>query len=73
MAVLIKEKEAIFMKQAFPDLLKDSDEALSLLELNINAESSFISEKDIEKALFKQFIKKAPGPDKLNFKTLRLL
>lgn len=72
-AVTIEEKEAIFMKQAFPDLSKESDIALSLSELNINAENSFISEKDIEKALFEQSIKKAPGPDKLNFKALRLL
>jgi hypothetical protein len=39
----------------------------------INAISSFITEEDIEKALFEQFIKKALGLDKLNFKALRLL
>ena len=39
----------------------------------MNTENSFISEKDIEKALFKQSIKKASDPNKLNFKALRLL
>ena len=72
-AITIEEKEAIFMKQAFPDLSKESSAALPLPTLNMNAENSFISEKDIEKALFEQSIKKAPGPDKLNFKALRLL
>jgi hypothetical protein len=49
---IIKEKEEIFRKMVFPNL---------------------IVEEDIEKALFEQSIKKASGPDKLNFKALRLL
>ena len=61
------------MKQAFPDLSKESNEALSLPELNMNTENSFISGKDIEKALFEQSIKKIPDPDKLNFKALHSL
>ena len=61
------------MKQAFPDLSKVLNIALSLSDLAINVEEDFITEKDIEKALFEQLIKKAPGPDRLNFKALRLL
>ena len=73
-ATTVEEKEAIFMKQAFPDLSKASDIALSLSDLVIkNVEKDFITEKDIEKALFEQSVKKAPGPDRLNFKALHLL
>jgi hypothetical protein len=72
MAITIEEKEAIFMNQAFPDLSKESNSTLSVLELNIR-NNDFIIEKEIEKVLFKQSIKKAPGPDKLNFKAIRLL
>jgi hypothetical protein len=43
------------------------------IDSSINAISSFITEEDIEKALFEQSIKKALRPDKLNFKALRLL
>jgi hypothetical protein len=40
---------------------------------SINAISSFITKEDIKKTLFKQFIKTALGPNKLNFKALHLL
>ena len=61
------------MKQAFPDLSESTDSALSFLESAIDIEQDIIAEKDIEKALFKQSIKKAPGSDRLNFKALDLL
>ena len=53
MATTIEEKEAIFMNQAFPDLSKESNSTLSVLELNIR-NNDFITEKEIEKALFEQ-------------------
>jgi hypothetical protein len=32
-----------------------------------------ITESDIQEALFDQSVKKAPGPDRLGFKVIRLL
>ena len=72
-ATTVEEKEAIFMKQAFPDLSNSSNIAISLSDIIIKEETDFIQEEDIRKALFEQSTKKAPGPDKLNFKALRLL
>jgi hypothetical protein len=57
----------------FPDSIVSSINISISRDSSINAISSFIIEEDIEKALFKQFIKKALGPNKLNFKVLRLL
>jgi hypothetical protein len=71
--IIIEEKEEIFRKMAFPDLIASSINIPISNDSSINAISSFITEKDIEKALFKQFIKKASGLNKLNFKALRLL
>jgi hypothetical protein len=71
--ITIKEKETIFRKMAFPDLIASSINISISRDSFINVINSFIIEENIEKALFKQFIKKAPGPDKLNFKALRLL
>jgi Reverse transcriptase (RNA-dependent DNA polymerase)/Endonuclease-reverse transcriptase len=72
-ATTIEEKEEIFRKMAFPDPIASSINIPFSRNSSINAISSFITEEDIEKALFEQSIKKAPGPDKLNFKALRLL
>ena len=72
-ATTIEEKEEIFRKMAFPDPIASSINIPISGDSSINAISSFITEEDIEKALFEQSIKKAPGPDKLNFKALRLL
>jgi hypothetical protein len=58
---------------AFPDLIVSSIDISISRDSSINAFSSFIIEEDIEKTLFKQSIKKALGPNKLNFKALRLL
>jgi hypothetical protein len=71
--ITIKEKEEIFQKMAFPALIISSINIPISRDSSINAINSFIIEEDIEKALFKQFIKKALGSDKLNFKALRLL
>jgi hypothetical protein len=71
--ITIKEKEEIFRKMAFPDLIASSINILISRDSSINAISSFITDEDIEKTLFEQSIKKAPEPDKLNFKALRLL
>ena len=73
-AITIEEKEAIFLKQAFPEPLKATENIeSSFSQLFSQNESISISEKDIQAALFQQSIKKAPGPDRLNFKALRLL
>jgi hypothetical protein len=72
-AIIMKEKEAIFHKMTFPEPMASSINIANSISHSINAISSFIIEEDIEKALYKQSIKKAPGPDKLNFKALRLL
>jgi hypothetical protein len=72
-ATTIKEKETIFRKMTFPDPIASSINIPISRDSSINAISSFITEKDIEKTLFEQSIKKALGPDKLNFKALRLL
>jgi hypothetical protein len=72
-ATIIEEKETIFRKMAFPNPIMSSINISISRDSSINAISSFITEEDIEKTLFKQSIKKAPGPDKLNFKALRLL
>jgi hypothetical protein len=71
--IIIKEKEEIFRKMAFPDSIVSSINIPISRDSSINAISSFIIEEDIEKALFKQSIKKALGLDKLNFKALHLL
>jgi hypothetical protein len=71
--IMIKEKETIFRKIAFLNLIMSFINISISRDLSINAISSFIIEENIEKALFKQFIKKALGPDKLNFKVLYLL
>jgi hypothetical protein len=72
-ATTMKEKKAIFRKMAFPELMTSSINIVDSISHPINAISSFIIEEDIKKALYKQSVKKAPGPDKLNFKALRLL
>jgi hypothetical protein len=70
---IIEEKEEIFRKMTFPDSIVSSINISISRDFFINAISSFIIEENIEKALFEQSIKKALGPDKLNFKALRLL
>jgi hypothetical protein len=72
-ATTIKEKETIFRKMAFPEPIMSFINIATAINPSINAISSFITKEDIEKALFKQSIKKALGPNKLNFKALRLL
>jgi hypothetical protein len=72
-AITIKEKEEIFRKMAFLEPIASSINIATTVDPSINAISSFIIEEDIEKALFEQSIKKALGPDKLNFKALHLL
>jgi hypothetical protein len=69
----MKEKEAIFHKMAFLEPMASSINIVDSISHPINAISSFIIEEDIEKALYKQSIKKASGLDKLNFKALHLL
>jgi hypothetical protein len=69
----MEEKEAIFRKMAFPEPMASSINIADSISHPINAISSFITEEDIEKALYEQSVKKAPGSDKLNFKALCLL
>jgi hypothetical protein len=72
-ATIIEEKEEIFRRMAFPEPITSSINIATTIDPSINAISSFITEKDIEKALLKQSIKKASRPDKLNFKAIHLL
>jgi hypothetical protein len=50
---IIKEKEEIFQKMAFPASIISSINIPISRDSSINAISSFIIEEDIEKALFK--------------------
>jgi hypothetical protein len=50
--ITIKEKEEIFRKMAFLELIASSINIATAIDPSINAISSFITEKDIEKALF---------------------
>jgi hypothetical protein len=72
-ATTIKEKEEIFRKMTFLESIASSINIATTKDPSINAISSFITKEDIEKALSEQSIKKALGPDKLNFKALYLL
>jgi hypothetical protein len=72
-ATTIEEKEEIFRRMAFLEPIASSINIATTIDSSINAISSFITEKDIEKALLEQSIKKALGPDKLNFKAIHLL
>ena len=72
MTTTIKKKEIIFINQTFPDLSKELNSTPSVLELKVR-KNDFITEKEMEKVLFKELIKKTPELDKLNFKTIRLL
>jgi hypothetical protein len=58
---------------AFLELIASFINIPTTIDPFINAISSFITKGDIEKALFKQSIKKALGLDRLNFKALHLL
>jgi hypothetical protein len=51
--IIIKEKEEIFRKMAFPNSIVSSINIPISRDSSINAISSFIIEEDIEKALFK--------------------
>ena len=51
---------------------KESNSTLSVLELEVR-KNDFITEKEIEKVLFEQLIKKTSESNKLNFKAIRLL
>jgi hypothetical protein len=56
-AIIIKEKEEIFRKMAFPDSIISSINISISRDSSINAISSFIIEENIEKTLFEQSIK----------------
>jgi hypothetical protein len=58
-AIIIKEKEAIFQKMAFLELITSSINIATPINPLLNAISSFIIKGDIEKTLLEQSIKKA--------------
>jgi hypothetical protein len=72
-ATTIEEKEAIFRKMTFPEPIASFINIATTIDPSINAISSFIIEEDIEKALLEQSVKKALGPNRLNFKAICLL
>jgi hypothetical protein len=51
--IIIKEKEEIFRKMAFPNPIVSSINISISRDSSINAISSFIIEEDIKKTLFK--------------------
>jgi hypothetical protein len=71
-ATTIEEKEAVFFKSAFPGPIEGLTEnpPISIQPISDNIAIRYI---DIEEALFNQSTKKASGPNRLNFKALRLL
>jgi len=64
------DKEELIKEEVFPKPLKG-------VERKVQEEGwgmgKTITDKDIRVALFDQSVKKAPGPDKLRFKAIRLL
>jgi hypothetical protein len=70
-ATTIKEKKAVFLKSAFPEPIEGLIDNPPIFIQSISDIS--IRDINIEEALFNQSTKKALGPDRLNFKALRLL
>lgn len=60
-------KEEVFMKQAFPCQTDTGD------DITIPDTAIQLDKKAVHEALFAQSVIKAPGPDGITFKTLRLL
>ena len=65
----IAEKEEMLRGESFPR--NDGDQYYELPPAGQAHER--ITEQSVERALFSQWVKKAPGPDKLSFGALRLL
>jgi ribonuclease HI len=72
----IEEKEQIFLAQAFPrqEERQKRDQRLDQSRNSRQQQQTYFPrEEEIEKALFQQSIKRAPGISRLNAKALRLL
>ena len=65
----IAEKEEMLTGESFP--LNDGDQYYELPPAGQT--HGLITEQSVERALFSQSVKKAPGPDKLSFGAIRLL
>ena len=68
----IEEKEEVFLNQAFPCQEEEENQPQIQWE-NANTKQNLATREEVEKALFTQSTKKAPGISRLNFKILRLL
>ena len=66
----LEQKEALFLASMFP---KAQGNRVPEPIIPKNGGTELITDQDIDNALFAQSIKKAPGPDRLNFKAIRLL
>jgi hypothetical protein len=64
---IAEEKEEIFIAQAFPS------QAMVDREVSSPASVADVSAREVHKALFTQFVKKAPSIDSTGFRALRLL
>jgi hypothetical protein len=69
-AITLKQKEELFLESQFPKI-----QANNIPEPIIPQDGGIdlITDQVIKDALFSQSIKKAPEPDRLNFKTIRLI
>jgi len=64
-----QEKEEMLRRESFPP--NDDDQYYELLPAG--SPPTHITEQAVERALFTQLVKKAPGPDKLTFSAILLL
>ena len=71
--VMIEEKEAVFLDQAFPSQKGEEEGQPQVQWQGVNTEHNLATREEVESALFTQSTKKAPGISRLNFKILRLL
>jgi len=65
----LQEKEEMLRRESFPP--NDDDEYYELPPAG--SAHTRVTEQAVERAVFSQSVKKAPGPDKLSFGTIRLL
>jgi hypothetical protein len=64
-----QEKEEMLRREYFP--LNDDDQYYELPPAG--SAHTCVTEQEVERALFSQSVKKAPGPNKVSFGAIRLL
>jgi hypothetical protein len=68
-AIMPQEKEEMLRHESFPP--NDDDQYYELPPAG--SVHTRVTERSVERALFSQYVKKAPGPDKMSFRAIRLL